>query len=399
MEKNSFQGYDEDQPTNISELADVLYNQADFDYTIDQFDSGNTKVLDVSGMTLRERNLILAYSNAGLAKQLQRDEPELLRKLTYNLNESLMSFDEKHTDNVSMWCEIDEFTSLGVPGALKFRDLVESYTKVPMHKAKKKFDNYLLAQITRQIMAFDKWSEMSIVAEYIANRSLYGERLQRYHYGSLLNPSKMDVLQTSHEIASTTDLDLDMLKRVKQKIVRANFGSLDRLYASPIASHTGSSGKYVHGHLRFDLHFDDNGKEAILLDKDVTVMSISHELHHATSAQARYGAGIQETICGLSIGTQGVSVNEAMTSYLTMLTMNPENEKSTDPDIHEKYGYPVASLAMSILHDMYLAGHNQYFATLFNAYYGDIKSKDELQEALSVYYSLENEVSKEFFRD
>jgi hypothetical protein len=284
---------------------------------------------------------------------------------------------------------------------LKFRDLVESYTKVPMHEAKTVFDNLSLTIITRDILAFDKWSEMSIVAEYIANRSLYGERLQHHHYGSLLNPSKMDVLQTSHEIASTTDLDLDMLKRVKQKIVRSNFGSLDRLVRSPIASITGTAGKYVHGYLRFDLHFDDNGNEILVQDKDYAVMNISHELHHATSAQSRYGAGIQETTCGLSIGAkggaQGVSVNEAMTSYLTMLTTNPENEKSTDLDIYKKYSYPVASLAMSMLHERYLAGHHQYFATLFNAYYGDIKSKDELQEALSVYYSLESEVLKDFF--
>lgn len=382
------QGRYEETPTNTAYLASELARPQELFHIIDQFDGGLTHLRDVGGMVTAQRDIILdAYQNGTLGR-IAVTHPEILSQPVRNLHERVTLGEKDQPIGHNFFVNATGFTGANLPWATQFDDLIRDRIGLSIYDISRSKDyagkDQLLASITDNP---DKSLETSL-AVYLAGRSLAGENYLRQNYGDVLNYTKNQVLATSQKIATTTGLRADMQNRIALQLQRATFGSFDHLVGLVTSANSGATGDYNIGTLRVEVHFDGNVKSAEKRTKAEVFHILSHELHHVGSAQATEGFR-----CGLQINGHGLEVNEGMTEYLAQLSAGcPDIRKLPNGNfsINKTMPYKVPATAILSLHQQFKNGANNHFATLFNAYHGDVQSQAQLEQALDAFYQLDS---------
>ena len=140
------------------------------------------------------------------------------------------------------------------------------------------------------------------------------------------------------------------------------------------------------------MQFDGNVRSAQLREEADAHHILTHELHHAGSAQAKIG-----TRCGLQVNGEGLQANEGMTEYLTQLSMGAHGiERAMDGSlhVHEAVPYRGPVLAMLALHEQFKLGRADHFAVLFNAYHGEVGGQAHLEQALDEFYRYDHAITR-----
>lgn len=382
------QGRYEHISTNTAFLSSELARPQKLFHIIDQFDGGFTDLRDVGSMVTAQRDIILdAYQNGTLGR-IAVTHLGIFSGPVRNLHERVTLGEKDQPIGHNFFVNATGFIEANLPWATQFDELFCERMGLSIHDIARSKDyagkDQLLVSITDNP---DKSLETSL-AVYLAGRSLAGENYLRQNYGDVLNYTKDQVLATSQKIATTTGLRADMQSRIALQLQRATFGSFDHLVGLVTSANSGAAGDYCIGTLRVEVHFNGNVRSAEKPSKAQAFRTLSHELHHAGSAQSTDGYR-----CGLQTNGQGLEVNEGMTEYLAQLSAGcPGIRKLSDGNISIDKTMPYAMPVTAIisLHQQFKKRKNNHFAVLFNAYHGDVQSQTQLEQALDAFYQLDS---------
>ncbi len=388
LKQMHIQGRYESIPTNTAYLSSELARPQDLSLLVDHFDRGHTSLRDVGNMVTAQRDVILEAYQYDTLDNLEEIYPGIISQPVRNLHERVTFGEKDQPIGHNFFVNATGFIEANLPWARQFDELIHDRTGLSIRDIARS-SNYaskdqLLATITDNP---DKSLETSL-AVYLAGRSLAGENYLKQNYEDVLNYTKDQVFSTSQKIATTTGLRADMLSRLSQQLQRSTFGSFDHLVGLVTSDNSGATGDYVIGTLRAEVHFDGNVRSAEKRTKTEAFHILSHELHHAGSAQT-----IDGNRCGLQINGQGLEANEGMTEYLAQLSAGcPDIRRLPNGNINIErtmsYAKPVT--AVISLRQQFKNGTNNHFAVLFNAYHGDIRSQSQLEQALDAFYQLDS---------
>jgi hypothetical protein len=178
-----------------------------------------------------------------------------------------------------------------------------------------------------------------------------------------------------------------MLERAMAQIDRASFGSFDHLAGQVTSDNSGAAGDYLPGSLRIEVHLKGDAASSQIRSNEEVLPIISHELHHAASAQS-----VKEGRIGLKSFSGGLEANEAMTEFLSQISSGTSGISGVEDGfrVDEDISYHIPVVAMLVLYQQYASGINQHFALLFNAYHGDVRDTQQLKNALDAFYKEES---------
>lgn len=371
-------------PTDTAQLAHELSTSQNLAQLTADFDQGATPLRDVGNMITAQRAAILEAYEQGVIDRMAATNPELLTTPIKNLHERVVAGPSDQTIGHNFFFNAVGFLDAGYPWAVQFDELLcrrsgMSLRGIEAHNNQNNKD-LLLAKLTEN----PDPETMKVLAVYLAGRSQAGEEYLNHHYGETLEQAKGQVFGATQSIAATTGLRVDMLNRVAGQLSRARFGSFDHLRGLVTTDDSGAAGDYRIGSLRVEVQFTGNVQSPELRGAADAHHVITHELHHAGSAQTKEGQR-----CGLQINGRGLEANEGMTEYLTQLTIgSPDIERLEDGSmrVRKDAPYSIPVFAMLALHEQFKAGRNAHFATLFNAYHGDVRNPAQLEQALDAFY-------------
>ncbi len=378
-------------PTDTAHLAEELSAPQDLARLATDFDNGTTSLRDVGNMLTVQRTAILDAYQAGTIGEMVATYPEILSTPVQNLHERVVSGSQDQPVGHNFFVNATGFLNARFPWARQFDELLRTRAGMSIRDIAQS-DNMLgkdrlLATMTEKPDA----ELMATLAIYLAGRSLEGEKYLKQHYGETLERAKGQVYAVTQSIAPTTGLRIDMLERAAGQLQRATFGSFDHLRGLVTSDNSGAAGDYLISSLRVEIQFNGSVRTARLRDGTDAYHVVSHELHHAGSAQTR-----QNYRCGLQINGQGLEANEGMTEYLAQLSVgSPGIEKLAHGGLSIRQGVPYRApvFTMLALHEQFKAGKNDYFAVLFNAYHGDVRSQAQLEQALDTFYQHDATIS------
>ncbi len=387
IEQTRIRGQYEQGVTDTAMLAQELSEPQNVEAILVDFDQGFTHVRDVGRMLSGQREAILEAYQDGTELQLFRSHPDVMTMPIQNLNSRVTIGPQDQTIGHNFFVNATGFIKANFPWAQRLDKYFTERLGKSIYEIAHTPEQYdekddLLAAITES-----NGEELTIIlATYLAGRSLVGERKLLNEYGDVLNASKHEVATVIEGFAQETGLRADMLERAQGQLERATFGSNDHLDGLITSHDTGVAGDYAPGTLRVEVQYEGSiSQGAQSRSHEDATHIISHELHHATSAQA----GLR---CGLVVGHAGLDVNEGMTEFLAqhslarpMLVSNARGEISVPQEV--PYRIPV--LVTLALYRQFVTGTNNHFATLFNAYHGDVGSQTQLEDALDHFYQLE----------
>lgn len=380
--------------TDTAHLAAELSTPRDLGRLTADFDNGATPLRDVGGMITAQRDAILEASQNGSIANMAITHPEILSLPVKNLHARVVDGEQDQPIGHNFFVNATGFLDAGLPWARQFDTLMKARTGASLYDIASSEDKVgkdrLLASMTETP---DSQLAMTL-ATYLAGRSLEGERYLEQQYGGLLQQAKGHAYATTERIGVTTGIRIDMLERAAAQLHRTRFGSFDHLQRLVTSDNTGVTGDYRIGSLRLEVQFDGSVRSAQLRDDTDARAIIAHELQHAGSAQ--FGSR-----CGLQANGEGLEANEGMTEYLAQLSIGSpgiEHRENGNISVRESVAYRAPVFAMMALHEQFKAGKNQYFATLFNAYHGDVRSSAQLEQALDVFYRHDVAITEQLAR-
>lgn len=383
-------------PTDTAQLARELSTSQNLAQLTADFDQGATPLRDVGNMITAQRTAILKAYEQGVIDTMAATNPEILTTPIKNLHERVVAGPNDQPIGHNFFVNAVGFLNAGYPWAVQFDEML--YTRSGMslrgieaHSNPRNKD-LLLAKLTENPDS----ETMKVLAVYLADRSQAGEKYLEDHYSETLERAKGQVFETTRSIATTTGLRVDMLDRTARQLSRTRFGSFDHLRGLVTTDNSGAAGDYRIGSLRVEVQFTGNVQSPELRDATDAHHVITHELHHAGSAQTK-----ENYRCGLQINGQGLEANEGMTEYLTQLTIGcPNIEQLEDGSMRVRRDapYSIPVFAMLVLHEQFMSGKNTHFATLFNAYHGDVRDLTQLEQALDVFYQHDTFIANSYSR-
>lgn len=383
-------------PTDTAHLSAELAAPQDVTRLASDFDDGVTPLRDVGRMFTAQRTALLEAHEEGTIRNMATSHPEILSIPVRNLHERVVSGAQDQPVGHNFFVNATGFLDARLPWAKQFDDLLRTRTGASIYDIaqsdNKPGKDRLLAAITEN----PDPELTTTLAVYLAGRSLEGEKYLKQHYGEVLERAKNQVYATTQTIGATTGLRIDMLERAAGQLQRATFGSFDHLEGLVTSDNSGAAGDYRIGSLRVEVQFDGSVRSARLRSGSDAHHVVAHELHHAGSAQTQ-----EKYRCGLQINGEGLEANEGMTEYLAQLSVDsPGIERLADGGlrIREDVPYRAPVFAMLALHEQFKAGKNNHFATLFNAYHGDVRSQAQLEQALDAFYQHDVAISSQLSR-
>lgn len=385
--------------TDTSQLAHELSKPQDIGRLIVNFDNGATGLRDVGGMVLAQRTAILSAYDHGTIEDMAKHYPYLLTMPVASLRDRVVFGPQDQSIGHNFFVNAEGFINAQRSWALQFDDIIRkqfgiSIAGIAQYKDKdgdrereRRAKDHLLASMTKN----PNMETASSLAVYLAGRSLAGEKELTRCYGETLDRAKSAVFTTTQNIASTTGLRIDMLERVGHQLQRSRFGSFDHLQGLVTTDNTGALGDYRLNTLRVEVQLDGSvGKPRYRTPAEAKPI-ITHELHHAGSAQFFKKSGEKMLRCGLMVNGQGITINEGMTEYLAQLSLGcPDIKQQANGNliVTPDASYRMEVSVMLALHKQFQAGKNSHFATLFNAYHGDVRDQARLEQAMDVFYSI-----------
>lgn len=385
-------GLYEERFTDTSYLSAELSMPQDLARLAVDFDNGNTSLRDVGEMGAWRRKLILDLYQEKSIKEMATDAPFLFTVPVMNLHDRVVHGERDQSIGHNFFVNASWFLSYDMSWAKQFNDYIQVNSGLSVidiaHNPRIDKDSLLAAFTDTSTLSPD---EMAIVGVYLAGRSRMGEQYQQDKYGEVMEYTKGQVFATTQEIARTTGLRTDMLNRASGQLQRTTFGSFDHL-ATMVTSDNrdGVMGDYQTGSLRLEVLAKGTARNAVERTKEEAYHIIAHELNHAASAQD------SKTRVGLKMNDQGLELDEGMTEYLAQLAIgSPNIERMADGSVYvsEYTPYREAVFTMLVLHQQFKAGRNNHFATLFNAYHGDMRSLAHLKQALDAFYQHETGIA------
>jgi len=384
-------GQYEKLPTDTARLAVELAAPQDVTQLALDFDNGATPLRDVGGMFAAQRRVILDAYYGGTVHDIAATHPEILSKPVQSLHERVVSGNQDQPLSHNFFVNATGFLDAGLPWALQFEALVRSRTGVSIYDIAQSNDDAGKDQLLAAITENPDPELTTVLAVYLAGRSLEGEEYLKQQYGEVLEHAKGQVYATTQRIGATTGLRIDMLERVAGQLQRTTFGSFDHLEGLVTSDNSGVAGDYRIGSLRIEVQFDGAVGSPRLREPTDAYHVIAHELQHAGSAQTQEGYR-----CGLQMRGQGLEANEGMTEYLTQISIDsPGIERLVDGGLRVRQDVPYWApvFAMLALHEQFKAGKNNHFAVLFNAYHGDVRNQAQLEQALDAFYEYDIAIS------
>lgn len=396
LDQMRVRGQYERLPTDTAHLAVELSTPQDVARLAVDFDNGTTPLRDVGRMFTAQRTAILEAYQAGTVSDVAASHPEIVSIPVQNLHERVVSGAQDQPVGHNFFVNATGFLDADLSWARQFDDLLRNRAGASIYEIAQSQDgggkDRLLAAITEN----PDRELMTTLAVYLAGRSLEGEKYLKQNYGEVLERAKGQVYATTQNIGETTGLRIDMLERAAGQLQRATFGSFDHLEGLVTSDNSGAAGDYRIGSLRVEVQFDGSVRSARLRSGSDAHHVVAHELHHAGSAQTQ-----EKYRCGLQIHGEGLEANEGMTEYLAQLSVgSPGIERLADGGmlIGEEVPYRAPVFAMLALHEQFKAGKNSHFATLFNAYHGDVRSQAQLEQSLDVFYQHDVAISSQLSR-
>lgn len=383
-------------PTDTAHLAAELSAPQDIARLAVDFDNGVTPLRDVGRMFTAQRAAILEAYQAGTVSDIATSHPEILSIPVYNLHERVVSGAQDQPVGHNFFVNATGFLDARLPWARQFNDLLRRRTGASIYDVAQSDDKVGKDRLLAAITENPDPELRTTLAVYLAGRSLEGEKYLKQHYGETLERAKGQVYATTQRIGETTGLRVDMLERTAGQLQRATFGSFDHLEGLVTSGNSGAAGDYRIGSLRVEVQFDGNVRSARLRSGSDAHHVVAHELHHAGSAQTQ-----EKYRCGLQINGEGLEANEGMTEYLAQLSVgSPGIERLADGGlrIREDVPYRAPVFAMLALHEQFKTGKNSHFATLFNAYHGDVRGQAQLEQALDAFYQHDVAISGQLSR-
>ena len=378
-------GQYEERFTDTAYLSTELSMPQDLARLAIDFDNGNTSLRDVGDMGARTRKLILDLYQEKSINEIAADTPFLFTTPVMNLHDRVVHGEQDQSVGHNFFVNASWMLHYDFPWAKQFNDYIQAnsgFSVMDIASNPRMDKDALLAAFTDTTTLSP--DEMAIVGVYLAGRSLFGEQYQQAKYGEVMKYAKGRVLATTQEVAETTGLRQDMLERATGQLQRAAFGSFDHLAAMVTSDNRGGTmGDYQTGSLRLEVLAKGTARNGVERTKEEAYPIIAHELNHAASAQD------SKSRVGLKMNGQGLEANEGMTEYLAQLAIgSPNIERMADGSmcVSEYAPYREAVFAMLVLHQQFKAGRNNHFATLFNAYHGDVRSQAHLEQALDAFY-------------
>lgn len=367
--------------TDTARLAGNLFLlPQDFMRLTRDFDAGHTSLRDVGGMSAEQRAAILS----GNVDVLFKSRPNIFNIPVKNLHDRVVAGARDQPVGHNFFVNATGFIDAGLPWAIDFDNVVHRLTGASVADILQLENMQLKDQILTAITNHDDPTLKKILAVYLAGRSLAGEKYLEQKYGLELNRAKQAVYAETQEIGRTTGLRNDMLERAKGQLQRVTFGSFDHLKGLVTTSNTGAAGDYVIGSLRVEVQFDGSVLSAQLRDSADAYHILAHEVDHASSAQdLQYGR------CGLQMLSEGLEANEGMTEYVAQRAIGSPGIKELRGGgvrVEDNVFYANPVRVMLFLHLQFMNRENDHFATLFNAYHGDVRSRRRLEHALDVFY-------------
>ncbi len=389
-------GQYEISPTDTADLAYELSAQQDVTRLALDFDNGVTPLRDVGRMFTAQRAAILEAYQAGTVSGMATTHPEILSMPVQNLHDRVVSGQQDQPIGHNFFVNATGFLDASLPWATQFNELLRSRTGASIYDIAQSDDRVGKDRLLAAITENPDRELTSVLAVYLAGRSLEGEKYLKQHYGETLERAKGRVYATTQSIGATTGLRVDMLERAAGQLQRATFGSFDHLEGLVTSDNTGAAGDYLTGSLRVEVQFDGSVRSARLRSGSDAYHVVAHELHHSGSAQTQ-----ENHRCGLRINGQGLEANEGMTEYLAQLSVgSPGIEQLADGGLRIKEDVPYRApvFAMLALHEQFKAGKNNHFAVLFNAYHGDVCNQSQLEQALVAFYQHDVAISNQLAR-
>ncbi len=387
------QGRYEISPTDTAILAAELSAAQDTNKLLADFDYGVTPLRDVGKMFAAQRTTILEAYQEGTVHELADRYPDIFTAPVQNLHNRVVSGTQDQPVGHNFFVNATGFLDAQLPWANQFDELLRRRWYTSIYDIAQSNDNVgkdeLLAAIT-----YNPDTELATtIAVYLAGRSLEGEKYLMSQYGEILKQAKSDVFRATQNIGAATGLRDDMLERAAGQLQRATFGSFDHLDGLVTSQNTGAAGDYEIGSLRVEVQFDGNVRSPKLRSGLAAYHIIVHELNHAASAQTQ-----EKNRCGLQANGQGLEANEGMTEYLAQLSIgSPGIGQLANGHSYVRQDVPYKSpvAAMLILHERFRTGKDNHFATLFNAYHGDVSNQTQLEEAIDTFYQYDITISNQ----
>lgn len=379
--------------TDTSVLARRLSSSQRLDEVVASFDRGDTRLRDVGNMITIQRDLILDRYNKGTIRSLAQSNPDIFTAPVGNLNNRLVDGEKDQPLGNNFFVNATGFLSDGHRWALDFNRAIEEKIGKDIFTILRTSSR---EEMDRIIVSITRDRALTVpCAVYLAGRSLASEQYLESVYGEMLRSSKMEVGEMMGRMAGVTRLRRDMLRRGIEQLGRGKFGSFDHLTGLVTSDNTGTAGDYEVGTLRVEIQFEGSVAAPRFPTKEKAHLVIVHELNHVAAAQS-----VAESRCGLSIGRQGLEADEGMTEYLThVATDSPAVRHYADGrvGVESSVAYRTPTAAIARLHLEQRRGESSHFATLFNAYHGDVKNTNELEQALNVFYRYDKAIS-DYFR-
>ncbi len=389
--RGSYESYE----TDTYQLAAELASGQDLDRLVNDFDKGSTYLREVGGMCVLERDGILETYEDGRLNEFVRELPELVEKPVRNLHKRISSGDDNQKVGYNFFCKARNLLPYKdqVPGLDDLDTLIRRKYRVGVFELGNMIaveKNYATADsLLGQITNLTDLEMTKIVAVYLAGISKVGEQILERSYGEVLRKAKDDTRLSVTNIGRITGLKPEALGRVLAQIDRATFGSYDHLDGMVTTGNSGALGDYQGGTLRLEVHMKGDAGSPKARTPQEVLSIISHELHHAASAQS-----VEARRIGLKSIGGGLEANEGMTEFLSQISSGFEvltRNENGSYSIREDLPYAIPTSTIAILYQQYLSGFNNHFAILFNAYHGDADSVDELRKALDAFYVKNNE--------
>lgn len=371
--------------TDTKRLAAELASPRNLTRVIHDFDEGNTPLRDVGGMVTAQRTAILRAYATGTLSDMARREPKLLTTPVENLHQRVTAGMQDQPVGHNFFVNATGF--LDQRWGQQFDALVQRRSRrtiIDIAQSRNlPWKDHVLAALTQN----PDPETARVIATYLAGRSLESEKYLESLYGDVLTHAKGEVLTATRRMSSVTGLSKEMLHRAIEQMNRTRFGSFDHLDGLVTSGNTGAAGDYLIGSLRVEVQFAGDVQSSRLRSKEEARHVLSHELQHASSAQILTSTQVR---CGLSINGQGLEANEGMSEYLAQLSIgSPGIEFSRSQNTvraSERLPYRLPTIAILLLHEEFKKNENRHFATLFNAYHGDVKSTKDLERAFDAFY-------------
>lgn len=368
-------------------IAEQLSNPKDLNRIIWDVEHGNGEVRDIARFTRNNRNLIMNFGRLTVGQGIQDvtvSNPEMLHRVigtaAGNFASSIQDTGSRmqRSAGYNFAVNASGFRDAGLNWATNLDEDLGRWLQVPgsgidsLIQQSPRADGrirQLLAEYTHENPVDMVW--------YLAERSLKSENWQRERYTREMVVAKRNASRLMLSMAQRYNLPSEHLNRSLHQLDRTDFSAFDHLTEGVTLYDQGALGDYIPTTLRVEVKFEGSPNNPQLPTNPLP--TLQHEIFHATSAQDTDGRiGLR------AVNMQGSTPNEAMTELLAHLSMGSVLSRQDGTRVlPNNIAYPTGTISMLRV----MVNHERAFQSLYHAYYGNVPSKIDLQNALTTFYN------------